>query len=297
MAMENDKYFNNFINYLRIEKRLSSNTIFNYSLDIKKFYKFFNNKIDNLTKENIDKYIKSLNNNDASSINRNITSIRQFLKFLIKNNIYEEKILDNLEYRKTPKKLPKFLTIEEIDRLLNIKLNTSFDYRNKAMFELMYSTGLRITELISLTLNSIDLENCMLRTMGKGKKERIIPIGDEAIKWVKLYINEHRNSLIKKKNKVTDILFLNNHGKILSRSGFNMILKAIASENKIDKYLTPHVIRHSFATHLVENGADIRVVQELLGHENIETTEIYTHISNKYIIDNYRNCHPRSKKE
>jgi integrase/recombinase XerD len=133
--------------------------------------------------------------------------------------------------------------------------------------------------------------------MGKGSKERIIPVGDEAIKWVKFYVNEHRNNLVKSKNKLTDIMFLNNHGKMLSRSGFNKILKFIAKYNKIDKYLTPHVIRHSFATHLIENGADIRVVQELLGHENIETTEIYTHISNKYIIDNYKNYHPRSKKE
>jgi integrase/recombinase XerD len=259
---------------LRIEKRLSKNTIDNYYFDIKKFIEYFNNNITKLNKENINKYIKSLDKKESSSINRNITSIRQFLKFLIKKGIYNEDIIDNLEYRKLPKKLPKYLTIEEIDKLLNIKLNTSFDYRNKAMLEIMYGAGLRINELINLTLNSIDLNNCILRTMGKGSKERIIPIGDVAIKWVKLYMNEHRNNLIKKKNKSSDILFLNNHGKILSRSGFNKILKNIASENKIDKYLTPHVIRHSFATHLIENGADIRVVQELLGHENIETTEI-----------------------
>ncbi len=293
------KELNEFINYLRVEKRLSENTINSYKLDILKFYNFFNNKIINLSENDISKYIKYLNENqnEATSINRNITSLKQFYKFLVKSNIYKNNIIKNFHSLKTPRKLPKFLTVEEINKLLDFELKTDFDYRNKAMLELMYSSGLRVSEILNLELNNIDIHNCIVRTYTKGRKERIIPVGELALKYLSIYINEHRNNLLIKKNKLTNILFLNNHGKIITRSGFNKILKNIKTKQGIDKYLSPHVLRHSFATHLIENGADIRTVQELLGHENIETTEIYTHISNNFIKTSYDESHPRNRKE
>lgn len=293
------KELNEFINYLRVEKRLSENTINSYKLDILKFYNFFNNKIINLSENDISKYIKYLNKkqNEATSINRNITSLKQFFKFLVNNNVYQNNIIKNFHSLKTPRKLPKFLTVEEINKLLDFELKTDYDYRNKAMLELMYSSGLRVSEILNLELNNIDVHNCIVRTYTKGKKERIIPIGELALKYLTLYKNEHRNNLLIKKSKLTNILFLNNHGKIITRSGFNKILRNIKTKQGIDKYLSPHVLRHSFATHLIENGADIRTVQELLGHENIETTEIYTHISNNFIKKSYDEAHPRNRKE
>lgn len=293
------KELNEFINYLRVEKRLRDNTINSYKLDILKFYNFFNDKITNLTENDISKYIKYLNENkhEATSVNRNITSLKQFFKFLVKENIYKSNIIKNFHSLKTPMRLPKFLTIEEVNKLLDFELKTDFDYRNKAMLELMYSSGLRVSEILNLELNNVDMNNCIVRTYTKGRKERIIPIGEIALKYLSIYINEHRNNLLIKKSKLTNILFLNNHGKIITRSGFNKILKNIKKKQGIDKYLSPHVLRHSFATHLIENGADIRTVQELLGHENIETTEIYTHISNNFIKTSYEEAHPRSGKE
>ena len=180
---------------------------------------------------------------------------------------------------------PSPLLPEEVDNLLDIKLNTPFDYRNKAMLELMYSSGLRVSELVDLKLNNIDLDNGYVRCLGKGKKERIIPIGEIAIEYLKKYINEYRNSM--KKGYYTENVFLNNHGKNITRQGFFLIIKNIAKEKNIDKNITPHMLRHSFATHLLNNGANLRTIQEMLGHSSITTTQIYTNVSNDIIKENY----------
>ena len=161
------------------------------------------------------------------------------------------------------------------------------------MLELMYSSGLRVSELVAIEFSNIDFENSLIRVNGKGKKERIVPLGDYAAKALKTYINNYRNELVKK-GKIYNEIFLNNHGKPITRQGFNFILENIREEMKIEKDLTPHVLRHSFATHLLENGADLRVIQELLGHENISTTNIYTYITNEVLKENYDIYHPRS---
>ena len=165
------------------------------------------------------------------------------------------------------------------------------------MLELLYATGLRASELTKLDTRSVDVDNMVLRVNGKGNKERIVPIGKNAIKYLKIYLNEYREKLFVKKNGVCDKLFLNNHGKELTRQGLYKILKDLAENANIDKEITPHVLRHSFATHLIECGADIRSVQELLGHENAETTEIYTHIADNFIESNYNKYFKRNKKE
>lgn len=275
---------------LTVKQKEEKTTVSSYIEDIYKYLEYTeNNKIKtalNIEYQDITNYLKYLDNNnyETSSIIRKIVSIKLFHKYLSE----EYKIKDVSSKIINPKlrrKLPNILTIEEVDNLLDIKLNTPFDYRNKAMLELMYSSGLRVSELVDLKLNNIDLDNGYVRCLGKGKKERIIPIGEIAIEYLKKYINEYRNSM--KKGYYTENVFLNNHGKNITRQGFFLIIKNIAKEKNIDKNITPHMLRHSFATHLLNNGANLRTIQEMLGHSSITTTQIYTNVSNDIIKENY----------
>lgn len=275
---------------LTVKQKEEETTVSSYIEDIYKYLEYMeNNKIKtalNIEYQDITNYLKYLDNNnyETSSIIRKIVSIKLFHKYLS----LEYKIKDVSSKIINPKlrrKLPNILTIEEVDNLLDIKLNTPFDYRNKAMLELMYSSGLRVSELVDLKLNNIDLDNGYVRCLGKGKKERIIPIGEIAIEYLKKYINEYRNSM--KKGYYTENVFLNNHGKNITRQGFFLIIKNIAKEKNIDKNITPHMLRHSFATHLLNNGANLRTIQEMLGHSSITTTQIYTNVSNDIIKENY----------
>lgn len=275
---------------LTVKQKEEKTTVSSYIEDIYKYLEYTeNNKIKtalNIEYQDITNYLKYLDNNnyETSSIIRKIVSIKLFHKYLSE----EYKIKDVSSKIINPRlrrKLPNILTIEEIENLLDIKLNTPFDYRNKAMLELMYSSGLRVSELVDLKLNNIDLDNGYVRCLGKGKKERIIPIGEIAIEYLKKYINEYRNSM--KKGYYTENVFLNNHGKNITRQGFFLIIKNIAKEKNIDKNITPHMLRHSFATHLLNNGANLRTIQEMLGHSSITTTQIYTNVSNDIIKENY----------
>ena len=275
---------------LTVKQKEEKTTVSSYIEDIYKYLEYMeNNKIKtalNIEYQDITNYLKYLDNNnyETSSIIRKIVSIKLFHKYLSE----EYKIKDVSSKIINPRlrrKLPNILTIEEVDNLLDIKLNTPFDYRNKAMLELMYSSGLRDSELVDLKLNNIDLDNGYVRCLGKGKKERIIPIGEIAIEYLKKYINEYRNSM--KKGYYTENVFLNNHGKNITRQGFFLIIKNIAKEKNIDKNITPHMLRHSFATHLLNNGANLRTIQEMLGHSSITTTQIYTNVSNDIIKENY----------
>lgn len=275
---------------LTVKQKEEKTTVSSYIEDIYKYLEYMeNNKIKtalDIEYQNITNYLKYLDNNnyETSSIIRKIVSIKLFHKYLSE----EYKIKDVSSKIINPRlrrKLPNILTIEEVDNLLDIKLNTTFDYRNKAMLELMYSSGLRVSELVDLKLNNIDLDNGYVRCLGKGKKERIIPIGEIAIEYLKKYINEYRNSM--KKGYYTENVFLNNHGKNITRQGFFLIIKNIAKEKNIDKSITPHMLRHSFATHLLNNGANLRTIQEMLGHSSITTTQIYTNVSNDIIKENY----------
>ena len=278
------------IDLLTVKQKEEKTTVSSYIEDIYKYLEYMeNNKIKtalDIEYQNITNYLKYLDNNnyETSSIIRKIVSIKLFHKYLSE----EYKIKDVSSKIINPRlrrKLPNILTIEEVDNLLDIKLNTPFDYRNKAMLELMYSSGLRVSELVDLKLNNIDLDNGYVRCLGKGKKERIIPIGEIAIEYLKKYINEYRNSM--KKGYYTENVFLNNHGKNITRQGFFLIIKNIAKEKNIDKSITPHMLRHSFATHLLNNGANLRTIQEMLGHSSITTTQIYTNVSNDIIKENY----------
>ena len=284
---------NDYINYLTIERQLSSNTIDGYKRDLLDFYKFVNKTYFSINKNDIINYIEYLNNKiRAKSINRHIVSIKQYFEYLEKNDLIISNPCSDITGLKVPKKMPRVLSESEINKLLDIEVKDSYSSRNRTMLELMYSSGLRVSELLNLELNNIDFNMNLVRIFGKGSKERIVPIDDIATKYLYEYINIYRNTLLK--NNISNLLFLNSRGGRLSRQGFFKILKQIALEKGIKSDLSPHTIRHSFATHLLNHGADLRSIQTMLGHENIETTQIYTHVSNNYVKENYNESHPRS---
>lgn len=281
--------------YLISERYLTDNTVNSYLFDIYKYLSYLENIKTNINHTNInilEKYIIILKNNKISnqSINRKISSIKDFYHFLFKTYNIKD-CTSRLHNIKNPPKIPNVLSIDEVEQILDIKLETAFDYRNKAMLELMYATGLRVSEVINLNFNNIDLDKRIIRCFGKGNKERVVPIGDIAIKYLKIYLNIHRETLTK--GYVCDQLFLNNHGKKLTRQGFLLILKNIGKEAGIKKNITPHMLRHSFATHLLNNGADLRTIQLLMGHDNLSTTQIYTNLETETIKENYDLYHPR----
>ena len=282
-----------FLRYLLIDKGYSQNTINSYRVDLEKFINFNKNTdINNISNDDLKKYIKYLKNEklNEKSISRNISCLKSFYKFLVIEKYVSRNPSDSISIPKVKKSLPKILTEDEVLNLLDIELTDNFSYRNKAMLELMYATGLRVSELVDLKLQDVDLNQDIIRTMGKGSKERIIPIGDYAKEYLEKYIYEYRGTMLKK--TINEYLFLNNHGNKMTRQGFFKIIKKIAKEKGIDKDLSPHTLRHSFASHLLKYGADLRTIQELLGHSDISTTQIYTHITNEELKKNYENFHP-----
>jgi len=274
-----------------IKHKEENTTVVSYIEDISIYLEYMEKKhiktALNIKYDDINSYIKYLkeNNYEVSSIVRKIVSIKLFHKYLSENYNIED-VSIKIETPRFYRKLPNILTIEEVDKLLDINLITPFDYRNKAMLELMYSSGLRVSELVNLKLNDIDLDNSYVRCFGKGSKERIVPIGEIALEYLNIYLTNYRDSL--KKGYYTENIFLNNHGKEMTRQGFFLIIKKIAKEKEIDKNITPHMLRHSFATHLLNNGADLRTIQEMLGHSNISTTQIYTNVSTDILKENYK---------
>ena len=289
-----------YLNSLIAELHLSKNTRDTYAYSLNKYNDFLSKKgiktINNITKNDILSFLEKekRENVSANTLAHYLTVIKNYHKFLIQNEYLKVNEAESINRPKVPKKLPHTLSIEEVDELLNIKPLTPFDYRNKCMLELLYGTGFRISELLSLTLNDIDIVNYTVRCVGKGNKERIVPINDYIIKSLNDYLN-YRGELLK--NKTTQYLFLNKNGEKLDRKGFNKILNKLLLEKGLNSNVTPHTLRHSFATHLLEYGADLRIIQEMLGHSDISTTTIYTHISNKKIRDDYKKYHPRQKEE
>lgn len=290
------EYIEDYLNYILLEKRLSNNTYDSYAFDLECFKDYFKDKkIENINENDIVIYLKYLKEDKKltpRSIERHLTTLRGLFKYLVKMEILKYDITKNIDNLKIGKHLPSTLTIDEVELLMNIPLDNPFNYRTKAMLEMMYGSGLRVSELVNLTLNDIDLYNDTILIHGKGSKERIVPLGEIAKEYLQEYLNV-RNSLIKRKNGNPDKLFLNNHGMPITRNGFNFLLNKLLKEKGIEKEVTPHTLRHSFATHMLDNGADLRTIQELLGHSDIVTTRIYTHISKKQIQDNYNKYETR----
>ncbi|GAA0327556.1 site-specific tyrosine recombinase XerD [Oceanobacillus sp. FSL W7-1293] len=288
-----------FFHFLRVEKGLSDNTITSYQRDLTAYEKHLTqigyNVWNEITRNDIMRFLYELKDNGKSTatISRHISSIRSFHQFLIRERIADTDPSLHIETPKKDRKLPDTLSQEEVDRLLSMNTATTLSLRNKAMLELLYATGLRVSEMIGLKLEDLHLTMGFVQCMGKGSKERIVPLGDTARKTLEDYIQTARKELVKK-NKQESALFLNQHGRPLSRQGFWKILKGLAIEADIHKTITPHTLRHSFATHLLENGADLRIVQEMLGHADISTTQIYTHVTKARLKDIYQSYHPRA---
>lgn len=290
-----DKEIEEFNKYLLIDKKYSNETIASYTNDLEKYAAYIADNgfdLNQMTRKEIMKYVSYLkqNNLSNSSINHNISVLKSFYKFLVIEEYFVTDPTMYLESPKLRKALPQVLSYEEVQKLLDVDLCDHYSFRNKAMLELMYATGLRVSELVNLRINDLDLEMDLVRTMGKGSKERIIPIGEYASLYIKEYLVNHRNCLLKKQN--TDYLFLNNRGTRYSRQSFYKLVKELAIKKGIQTEFSPHTLRHSFATHLLDRGADIVSIKEMLGHSSLSTTQIYTHISNQKQKEEYKRFHP-----
>lgn len=286
-----------FLNYCIFEKGLSDKTKESYHNDLE-IYKLFLkdngiDKVEAITPDNTKDFLKERNNEETTTIAHNLTVIKNFHMYLLKEKIVKEDVSEFIERPKLKKSLPKSMSMEDVDNLLDIKLDTPFDYRNKAMLELMYGCGLRISELINLEMNDIDIINCQIRILGKGSKERDIPLGEYAIYYLEKYLKV-RDKLLK--DKPCNKLFVNNHGQGITRQGFFKLLKKLLLEKGLNPNISPHTLRHSFATHLINRGADLRSIQEMLGHSDISTTKIYTRVSDEKVVDDYNKYHYRSTK-
>ncbi len=282
--------------YLRVERGLSNNTVTSYNRDLMNFSRYLRAchiSPMQVTRDQIDEYIRRLNKNlSPRSISRSISAIRTFYRFLVSEGRIPSNPARLLESPRSLQRLPHFLSPEEVDALLAQPDDlTPRGLRDKAMLEILYAAGLRVSELVGLKVSNLKLVAGYLRTMGKGSKERLVPIGERALDAVKIYLDSGRSRLAKGKN--TPHLFLTAMGGPMSRQGFWKIIKKYAAAAGIRKQISPHSIRHSFATHLLEGGADLRAVQTLLGHADISTTQIYTHITQNRLKELHEKYHPR----
>jgi len=289
----------NFLDYLSIERGLAENTIISYRYDLIKYIVFLKKrKISSFSQTNkilVKNYFIYLRGKDLeiNSISRNLVAVKMLYRFLLMEGLIKEDITSLIEFPRVSKKLPHVLSLREINLLLDeANFKGKLGLRDQAILELLYATGMRVSELIYLKINDINMENCMLKCLGKGSKERMIPFGDKAGQSLNLYLDKLRPKLIKNLNE--DTLFLNNRGERISRQGVFYLVKLYAHKAGIEKKVTPHTLRHTLATHLIENGADLRSVQEMLGHSDISTTQIYTHVSRKWVSEEYYKAFPRT---
>jgi integrase/recombinase XerD len=296
-----EDHLKDFLHFVIVEKGLADNTIISYKRDLNSYLNYLKNveKIIDLNEVKRAQIIHFLgylkeHGKSAKTLARHIASIRAFHQFLIREKIVGHDPTVHIESPQLERSLPKVLSMEEVETLLESpKLNSHFGYRDKAMLELLYATGMRVSELIGLNSGDVHLTMGFVRCIGKGNKERIIPLGTTAATVVQDYLDKARYKFLSGKQR-EDALFLNHHGKRLSRQGLWKILKKLVAEAGIQKELTPHTLRHSFATHLLENGADLRAVQEMLGHSDISTTQIYTHVTKTRLKEVYTKFHPRA---
>lgn len=294
-----DTLIDQFIHFLAVEKGLSQNTLESYQRDMVGFTAYLQEQgvtqIQDSTRAQIIGYLMTLQKKGraTATLSRNMASIRAFYQFLVRDKLIDKDPSIHLETPKIEKRLPKVLSIEEVERLLESPpVHHPAGLRDKAMLELLYATGIRVSELVHLNIGDVNLEMGFVKCMGKGSKERIIPLGSVAVEIARQYINIGRPRLLKEGSETA--LFLNHLGKQITRQGFWKIIKRYAQKANIRTEITPHTLRHSFATHLLENGADLRSVQEMLGHADISTTQIYTHVTRTRIKDIYAKTHPRA---
>lgn len=292
-------FLKEYLAHIKLEKNLSQNTVVSYKNDINAFISFLkDSSVDdpsNITSDHIRRFFKTIKELglSGSSSARYFSSLKGFFLYLLKNKYILKNPIEKITAPKISKKLPGVLNIPEIEKILSApKVQDKLGLRDKTILELFYACGTRVSESINLKVNDLFLDDEIIRVFGKGSKERLIPIGSSAIKWIGKYLKKSR-PLLMKKSKSENNLFLNSHGTKLSRMGIWKIIDKYVKEAGIKKKVHPHTFRHSFATHLLEGGADLRAVQEMLGHADISTTQIYTHIDRDYIKQVHKQYHPR----
>ncbi len=292
-------HFQDYLTMLRVERNVSAHTIDAYKRDLKQYLEHLVSKgiksLDDISSKHIRDYVRKLNNTGlaAKSIARIISSIRSYHNFLSSEKIIKENPALNLDSPKIPKKLPEVLSEKEISNITeSIDDSYQFAKRDKAIIEMLYSCGIRVTELCDLETSNLFFDDDLIRVMGKGSKERLLPIGGRAKRFLNDYLINTRHKLIKKTSSSS--VFVSRNGKPLTRAMINNILKKWCLASGITKSVSPHTLRHSFATHLLEGGADLRFVQALLGHSDISTTQIYTHLDKHHLKEIYKTHHPRS---
>jgi len=294
-------YLESYFAYVRLERTLSDNTASSYMYDLQRLCSFLTQKrIDNISLVSSDilsEYIRLLYDLgfEVTSIQRSLSSLRGYFAYIASEGAIEKDPTDMIETPRSSRYLPSVLTVDEIEKILMvIDITKNMGVRDRAMFETLYATGMRVSELAGFTFEQYLPDESLVRIVGKGSKERIVPLGDIAAHWINEYYEKERPRLVKHDTDST--VFLNRFGRHLSRMGIWKILQAYVHSAGIKKEVSPHTFRHSFATHLLEGGADLRTVQEMLGHTNIVTTEIYTHVDREYLREVHRSFHPRYKK-
>lgn len=297
---QNKDYFKEFQEYLVVEKNLSKNTLLAYTLDLKKYEEFIKKNNLNILKiktEEIISFLKEQQNQKISnrSLVRIITTLRQFYYFLLLKDYIQYNPTENIETPKIERNIPDYLTIEEIQKFfLVFDLENIYELRDRCIFEIMYASGLRISEVCNLKLSDIDFLELEIKITGKGNRQRIVPFGEPTSKILMKYINESRNFISKKSSaKNSDYLFISKKGGKLDRKSIWKFLQKYLARAGIFRNVSPHTFRHSFATHMIQNNADLRIVQELLGHMDISTTQIYTHLDKKVLKEAHKKYHPR----
>lgn len=288
------KYLEEFLEYLHTIRNYSDSTIDSYEMDLREYLSYVN-KI-NVTKQDILKYLRYLDDIklSKSTINRRLSALKSFYKYLISKTVIKSNPFNNISSLKTEKKLPNYLKYNELETLFkSISTDSNLGIRNRFMMELLYDTGVRVTELINIKLEDLDLKNHSIRIMGKGRKERIVYYGEYGEYYLKMYL-EIRPLLLKKQTH--DYLLVNHLGNKLTRGGISDIIDKCILKSSLDNKISPHSLRHTFATHMLDNGSDLKTVQELLGHSSISTTGIYTHVSNERLRSVYLETFRRSKK-
>lgn len=294
-----ESYVEAFIDYLKVEKGLSANSVYSYQGDLKKYLKYIKsmniNAHGKIKRKDITDFLFSLRAEVSPvSISRVLSTLRSFYRFLLRERIVSVNPTELIESPKVGQPIPSFLNFSEVDKLLKAPgLDKAQGIRDKAILELMYGAGLRVSELVTLRLSDINLDVRFVKCKGKGSKERIVPLGKVAEYFLKIYISEARERLLGKKN--CNYIFLAQGGKALSRQSVWKMIKKTARKAGVKSKVSPHTLRHSFATHLLERGADLRSVQEMLGHSSVTTTQIYTHVNQRRLKDIHNKFHPRAK--
>ncbi len=288
-----------FINYLSVERGLALNTLESYGRDLRQYAQYLGAQdypsLDAVSRETIVGYLLHLQEEGkaTATIARRLAALKAFYQYLVRERLMSEDPTSNLESPKLERRLPRVLSVGEVERVLRQPdPHYPAGLRDRAMLELLYATGIRVSELVSLNLGDVNLEQGYLRCIGKGQKERLVPIGSFAMESLRQYLSQARGRLVRDVREQS--LFVNHHGRRLTRQGFWKIVKRYSQEAEIDRSITPHTLRHSFATHLLENGADLRSVQEMLGHADISTTQIYTHLTRARLKEVYTRSHPRA---